>query len=519
MGKKKIHKVIQYGLLCTVLFSQNFYAQFPYFNTAQSSSDFKVIGVGGKKSSNSYDNHEVLFNSNGLMLIDDVNQYAAVSLESLSFNTDKGFVLEFEFALDAGSMFEGKYGDGISMILYDASQKDAKPGDKGGALGYAYTKQESGSGVNGFTKGFLGLGLDLFGNYKNIMSNKNEIRNGIVSNNSGGNFVVLRGPYSTESTTEGYPVLFAIGTKYNQNYYLDRTNGNVDIKQKGLQGQRFSLRGNKLTAKPGDSEYRKAVISLVPGKDIMSNEVGFFISVDMVNGVYTSSVIKNYFIPKKGNITYNEQVGKTSSSKRILAIETPTELKMAFAGSTGGAAIRAHIRNILLALPFSPIVNDISIQQVLIDRTTVIKPLNSAFGYNSNVYSILSPPIKSILYLDKTAFRFKRFNPNTKQLELTSDPYVLDEPTVGVFKYDKDSGEITFTPAEEFQGGGAYTFYYDIKNLKPSSGIDISTEEYRSRAASVTLNFVDAGQLIDQFYPYLIINRGMKNVKDPKTVR
>lgn len=521
MRKKIINQFVQYGLLTAVLFySQNFYAQFPYFNTAQSSNDFKVIGVGGKKTNSSNSPaHEVLFGSNGVMLIDNVNQYAAVSLESLKFTTEKGFVLEFEFVLDAGTLFESKYGDGISMILYDAAQVNAKPGDKGGALGYAHTRRESDSSANGFTNGFLGLGLDLFGNYKNIMANPNEIRNGIT-NNSEGNFVVLRGPYSTQSPIEGYPVLFAIGTEKNLNYYLDRSNASVSSRQKGLEGQRFSLRGNKLTAKPGDPEYRKAVISLVPGKDVSSNdEEGFFVSVDIVNGVYNSSVIKNYFIPKKGNIMYTDQTGTKSSSKKTLAIDTPSELKMAFAGSTGGASIRAHIRNISLSLPFSPIANDMSIQQVLVDRATVIKPLYSAFGYNSNVYSILNPPIKSILYLDKMAFRFKRMNPDTKQLELTPDPFVLDEPNVGVFKYDKESGEVIFTPVANFEGKVPYTFYYDIKNIKPASGVDISTEEYRSRLAAITLNFIKAGEGIDQFYPHLIINRGLKNTRDPKTLK
>ncbi|WHT38623.1 hypothetical protein QNH98_16715 [Myroides sp. mNGS23_01] len=120
--------------------------------------------------------------------------------------------MEFEYAFDIGLMEEGKYGDGLTMVLFDANETNPTVGDRGGALGYAATQKISGQNIAGFAKGIFGLGLDIFGNYKRIQQNKNEIRNGLT-NLKDGDFIALRGPYDPRNEFEGYPVLFAIGTK------------------------------------------------------------------------------------------------------------------------------------------------------------------------------------------------------------------------------------------------------------------------------------------------------------------
>ncbi|MDR0227745.1 MAG: hypothetical protein LBI72_01560 [Flavobacteriaceae bacterium] len=504
MKNKKIGRSKYINLLMLVITSfsfQVFYAQFPYFNSAQSGSGFALLGESNAGL--------VTYSANGIKLVDNTNQYSGVSLESLNFSTSKGFILEFEYAMDKGDKYDGKYGDGIAMVLYDGTVTKPRMGDKGGALGYAYTKKSTTSSIKGFEKGFIGLGLDLYGNYKNIMANTDEIRNGIMSNNEG-DFIVLRGPHSLVDY-EGYPTLFAVGTVNNTNFYLDRVTGAPVKKQKGLEGQRFSLRGNKMDAKVGDPEYRKAIVSLIPGIDEISSnsESGFFISIDMINGVYRSSVIKNYFIPKSGDIKYTEQMSTSSSSVKTLKIETPNSLKMAFTGSTGGAAIQAHIRNIALSLPFSPIANDMVLRDVIRSRQSVIKPLYSAFGYNTNVYSIINPPNKSMMYLDKESFRFRVLGTDNKFVD-SKDPYSYKVDGVGEFRYNIGSGEVVFIPVTT-STAKTVTFYYDIKNLKPVSGNDISTEEYRSRVASVTLYLTDSSTVFSD--PIIIVNKGVKNTK------
>jgi len=507
----KVHYCLLVLLLNQLCFGQN--NQFPYFNTGQSDKGFVII----KPTTST-----ITFNEDGIKLVDNTSQQAAVALEAVSFSTQKGFILEFEFGLDTGSSTPG---DGIAMVLFDASIATPTMGVKGGGLGYSHARRTAGNGGNqkGFLGGFLGLGLDLYGNYKNIMTANNETRNGVIdgkeepSGTGGGNYVVLRGP-AGPNNIEGYPVLFGINTKVNSNYYLNTSDGSIETRQKGFEGKRFDIKGGKKNVGPGDPGYRKAIVSLVKGKDDINNGAeGFFISVDMLHGSARSSVIKNYFIPQGESIRYNELItaGSSTSIIRTLSVTIPTELKMAFTGSTGGASIRAHIRNIALSLPFSPVANDMIIQGVLVDAPVTIKPLYSSYGYNSNVYSVLNPPVKSILYLDNKSFRFKRFDPISKQPILTPDKNVLEEPGVGTFTYDENTGEVTFKPVAGFQGEKPYTFYYDIKNVKPASGTDISTEEYRSRTAAITLNFVKKGTGVD-VYPTLIINRGLKNTKEPK---
>ncbi|MDM1345778.1 hypothetical protein HX017_01395 [Myroides marinus] len=509
-----IYDKFHYCFLLLLLVNQLSFGQniFPYFNTGQTKDGFKILG----ESTNDISTPGLItFTPDGIKLVDNLKQYAGVSLDNLDFTTEKGFILEFEFGMDLGSAAP-RYGDGIAMVLYDAAETNPSMGVKGGALGYAHIRDNSAAkGKPGFSRGFLGLGLDLYGNYKNIMTSSDEIRNGIINDDQKGDYVVLRGPYNKTETLEGYPVLFAVNTYENLNYYLNRGSGSVEKRQKGFEGQRFNIRSGKANVGIGDPGYRKIMISLVPGKDNVSNEDGFFISVDVFHGNFKSIVVKNYFIPKTGSITYKEQLTTGGATSRDMQISVPKNLKMAFTGSTGGASIRAYIRNIALSLPFSPVANDMSIQGVLVDIPTVVKPLYSAYGYNSNVYSILNPPIKSVLYLDKKAFRFKRMDPNSKQLVLTPEPYILDEPTVGKFVYNENTGEVTFTPIANFKGDVPYTFYYDIKNVKPATGTDISIEEYRSRTAAVTLNFVKKGTGIDA-YPTIIVNRGIKNTKQIK---
>ncbi|WP_413512942.1 hypothetical protein [Myroides odoratus] len=499
-------KSIKIKFVLLVLFGLNsslFHAQFPYFNSGQKKGDFTLLGESRTGL--------VTYDRNGIKLLDAQHQYSGVYLNNLTFTTSKGFILEFEYGLDIGRMEDKKYGDGIAMVLFNANERNPQLGDKGGALGYAYTKKYGSNHTPGFTQGIFGLGLDLFGNYKKITRGDNEIRNGLTLNPEG-NFVVLRGPYSVTSTSEGYPVLFAVGTRTNTNLYLDRNTGKVISKQKGLIGQRFSLRGGVLNASSGETGYRKARISLVPGREDSSGQEGFFISVDIVNDSYISSIILNYFVPKAGSIKYEEQMidGMTPTAINSMSMMIPSTMKMAFTGSTGAASVRAHIRNISLSLPFSPQVIDIVIPNVIYNRVFAFKPLYSAVGYDSNVYSVLNPPNPSTLFLDLDSFRFKLFNANTKAYTVHDDPHHLVVPKVGDFQYNSSSGEVIFSPVEGFKDK-SYTLYYDIKNKRPPTGVDISAEEYRSTTAAVTLNFTSEIPLYRN--PPLLVNKGVKTIK------
>jgi len=103
--------------------------------------------------------------------------------------------IEIEFDYYA---YDGSGADGISVIFSDADISPV-PGSYGGALGYA---QRSGGG-SGFAGGWLGVGIDEYGNF----ANNNEGKDG------GSGFeqdsVALRG---SGSGSTGYPYLTSTGT-------------------------------------------------------------------------------------------------------------------------------------------------------------------------------------------------------------------------------------------------------------------------------------------------------------------
>jgi hypothetical protein len=76
---------------------------------------------------------------------------------------DHGAVITFDFA-----MYGGTGADGIGFFLADGSQPTVTPGADGGSLGYAQKAGvvSSDSPGPGVPEGFLGLGLDEYGNYE-----------------------------------------------------------------------------------------------------------------------------------------------------------------------------------------------------------------------------------------------------------------------------------------------------------------------------------------------------------------
>jgi hypothetical protein len=242
-----------------------------------------------------------------LRLTTNAGNQAGYAILNGYFPAPQGFNISFEFF-----SFGGSGADGISVFLVDAAGTDPTVsgqfgiGAYGGSLGYAQKTTAGGaSDINGVTKGYLGIGIDEYGNY----STSSEGRVGGYSA-SGNNTttlipqsVALRGPVGA-SRLQGYSFLKGSGT-------LPFT---------------LSIPGTTTEAQASSPNYRKAYINVVP----------------VAGGTY--------------QITVRIQHGTTvTTAINAFPVSTPPDnLRVGFAASTGGADNYHEIRNLnILQNPFA----------------------------------------------------------------------------------------------------------------------------------------------------------------------
>ena len=130
------------------------------FNRTELGNDWIYSSVTG--SSSPY------INSNRLNVTQDKgNQASSITYQRL-FPGD-GNLVQVEFDYFAWSNNGGTGGDGLAIILSNASITP-QPGSYGGALGYA----QRNNGTAGFAGGWIGVGLDEYGNFSNPNEGKTE---------------------------------------------------------------------------------------------------------------------------------------------------------------------------------------------------------------------------------------------------------------------------------------------------------------------------------------------------------
>jgi len=230
-----------------------------------------------------------------LRLTSALNNQAGYAIFNNSFSSAKGFSISFEF-FSYGGTIPGA--DGLSVFLIDAAGTDPSiPGQfnigaYGGSLGYAQIRNARAT-LPGVSKGYLGIGLDEFGNY----SLSNEGRE------EGPDFkpqaVVLRG---SGSGMDGY------------NYLT------------GSRTLPFNLNVPTARAQPGSPDYRKAYLYVLPNSD----------------GSYTITI----------RLQHGSTVTTTTNAYSVDA--PPANLRVGFAGSTGDYTDIHEVRNLaILDNPFA----------------------------------------------------------------------------------------------------------------------------------------------------------------------
>jgi len=197
-----------------------------------------------------------------------------------AFDSSRGLPVTFEYL-----SWGGTGADGLTFFLYDGSVPSStfKTGGYGGSLGYAQR-----CGINGLTGGYVGIGIDEFGNF----SNPTECRSGGPGRRPSA--VAVRGPGSGMS---GYTYL--TGATAPQRLDVPNVSTRPDVNGSG---------------------YRKVQIDITPD-----------------NGTYS--------------ITVKIQFGASGALQTIvgpyrLPQAPPATLKMGFAASTGASTNYHEIRNL-----------------------------------------------------------------------------------------------------------------------------------------------------------------------------
>jgi hypothetical protein len=339
--------------------------------------------------------------TNGFLRLTDASgDQAGFVIDQLSFPAPQGFSVSFEFF-----SYGGSGADGFSIFLIDADKTTAAsftPGASGGSLGYAQKTVAPAS--NGVPNGYIGIGIDEFGNF----ANPTEGRNG--GPGAQPDAISVRGAGSGQAGTD-YPFLAGSGT----------LPFSLDV---GSAGRVTTL---------SNPNYRRAYIDVVPQGT--APNITYRITVRIQHGNAITKAIDNLSVPTP-----------------------PANLRIGFAGSTGGSTNIHEIRN--LSVVQSPIAND-DVAGTIYNQAVRVNVLSNDQFFGSN------------------------FKPGAVDLDITTagvqDTYTV--PGKGTFAADID-GVVTFTPSGTF--AGVITLPYLMQDLAGANPTP-PNPQYFSNPANLTI--------------------------------
>ncbi|QNK61198.1 hypothetical protein H7F33_11505 [Pedobacter sp. PAMC26386] len=220
------------------------YAQFPYNESFRNSTAANVVFGGGPPSAFLTAAAPLKLDADGQGYLrltnEDVKQTGFVYSNNVFLGTF-GLNIEFEYFTYQTSGNQHSGADGLCFFLFDAAVPNGSfnIGGFGGSLGYAQLDKNNKTYV-GVSKGYLGIGIDEWGNFANA---NEEGRQGGPGQRS--NSVTLRGAGNGSAfTSENYKWLTTVQTtKLTDN---------------------FNIAGGLRGATPENDGYRKVRINLVP---------------------------------------------------------------------------------------------------------------------------------------------------------------------------------------------------------------------------------------------------------------
>ncbi|MFD2603135.1 Ig-like domain-containing protein [Flavobacterium suzhouense] len=354
-----------------------------------------------------------------------------------SFPSTLGVLVDFEYKTwrDVNDGYNGA--DGIGVFLFNGDSSNTfSLGGYGGSLGYAP------NGVGGLNGGYVGIGLDEYGNF----SNPTEGRNGGPGERP--NAIVLRGPTTSNSgTTNPYLAGTTIRTTDGGATFTYSTTATGVTSQNALDYNTVT------STRPTDSQfYRRIQIK--------------------IERLTTGGQYK---------ITVRWKTTPTGAFVDVTSYTTtdvpPALLKLGFAASTGGGVNYHEIRNLLVTTPNNMRVKKTANKDFI--RTVAGSGSENQIIYTIEITNDTPEPVYNIDFVDRITDADGNLIPKYNNIttpngfEITSvsaSGFTSGTPTVALL-----SNTITGTFAMPANSVATITVTGTLRNYTPSGNVVVNT--------------------------------------------
>lgn len=520
MKNKLKFLVVIGGLFCSPYIQAQI--NFPYFNDLKGLNPADIIVANSPSS--------VVFTPDGIQLTHPAPDLAgAIVLDGVTFTSDNGLTISFDYDMYEGFELiqEKRYGEGVSLFLYDATSPIGNDllGGPGARMGYVYDRRFNRKGLN---KAYLGIAFDVFGNHKTRVESQIGIPENI--NNSiedFGSHITIRGAMRheaigldenggtsssvsilpaiyDEARFAGYPVLYTRATRGRNGgtglvgTYLDLNNNSstqvdyVPITTETTKN--FHLRTEIKNPLPNDDRFRKVIINLGPALPVnLGGAGGFYITVQMQVGNDLVTLVDKYHYKQQFYYLENHNLGSTNQDRiKFIDATPPAQLKLGFMGITGKATQYLNIRNLSIDIAYKPSFSgDVAMYCFGSNSDIELKPFDNDLIYDG---PFELPPVLSSGpdHIDYNSFRFIEidddgyFDSNLGTTNGNITTYV--NPDQGTWIFNSTTGSVNFTPKIGFMGTAFV--YYDAKGTA-SLGGPYTQEIYRSSPTRIEINVIN----------------------------
>jgi len=423
---------------------------------------------------------------------DQIQEFSGFSLDAIPFTSEFGVIIEFKYAMVDGQTFNGRYGDGMSLFIYD-SNKDFEIGAHGASLGYAYRNNEYETpNVAGLNGAYLGVGLDVYGDFKTRSIVEHEKREGIWGHNWSevGSHITIRGGQLKNNRYKGYPVLYTINA--NKKWTINRARlaydtGEYDFYEE--QGLKTFEMHTGYDVK-GNIKYNKVIVGVTPSAK-GGTELEVRVADDRGEGVF----IRGLHYPDAFK-TFDQEGNLYNFETTI-----PTNFKIGFAAATAGAYQKHLVKDIVVRLPYEPEMEDLVVffchkKEDNEGRSVDFDVYDDTYFYSG---SLTNRPTggNSSNFVDYTSFRFE----DEEGYAISSNPFKYVEQGVGTWEYDGNR-TVVFTAERDDLEKGEYSIYYSAKGVdKGPNGGPFGEDVYRSRPTKLTVLVDGCKKLINPNLP------------------